>query len=92
MASAPCDFSWKTGLDDYRNRAKRADYLEAMAEMFERTDTKHARWIVVDGNDKKAARIAALTAIADALEAKVPMEPPPLDPEIEKVAKEALGL
>jgi ribosomal protein L13 len=63
-----------------------------MAEMFERTDTKHARWIVVDGNDKKAARIAALTAIADALEAKVPMEPPELDPEVEKVAKKALGL
>jgi len=83
---------WKTGLEDYRNRAKRAEYLEAMAEMFERTDTKHARWIAIDGNDKKAARIAALTAIADALEAKVPMEPPALDPEVEKVARKALGL
>lgn len=83
---------WKTGLDDYRNRAKRMDYLAAMAEMFERTDTKHAPWIVIDGNDKKAARIAALTAIADALEARVPMDPPALDPEVEKVAKKALGL
>ncbi|MEP9360535.1 polyphosphate kinase [Sphingomonas sp. KR3-1] len=83
---------WKTGLDDYRNRAKRKDYLKAMAEMFERTDTKVAPWIVIDGNDKKAGRIAALTAIADALEAHVPMEPPPLDPEVEKVAKKALEL
>ena len=83
---------WKTGLDDYRNRARRADYLEAMHEMFARTSTERAPWIVIDGNHKKAARIAALTAIADALEAKVPMEPPALDPEVEKVAKKALGL
>lgn len=83
---------WKTGLEDYRNRARRADYLVAMHEMFERTNTRHAPWIVIDGNDKKAARIAALTAIADALEAKVDMTPPRLDPEVEKVARKALGL
>lgn len=81
---------WKTGLDDYRNRARREDYLDAMHEMFERTDTKLAPWTVIDGNDKKAARIAALTAIAEQLEAKVPMEPPPLDREVEKVARKAL--
>lgn len=82
---------WKTGLEDYRNRARRADYLDAMAEMFRRTDTRWAPWIPIDGNDKEAARIAALTAIADRLQAHVPMEPPPLDPELEKVAKKALG-
>lgn len=82
---------WKTGLDDYRNRAKRPDYLDAMAEMFRRTDTRWAPWHVIDGNDKEAARIAALTIIADRLEAAVPMDPPPLDPELEKVARKALG-
>ena len=80
---------WKTGLDDYRNRARRADYLDAMHEMFKRTSTKHAPWIVIDGNDKKAARIAALTAIADALEACVPMDPPALDPAVEAAARAA---
>ncbi len=82
---------WKTGLEDYRNRARRADYLDAMAEMFRRTDTRWGPWIVIDGNDKPAARIAALTAIADRLEAHVPIDPPPLDPELEKVARKALG-
>lgn len=82
---------WKTGLDDYRNRARRTDYLAAMAEMFVQTSTKAAPWTVIDGNDKKAARIAALTAIADQLEAHVPMDPPPLDPEVEKVARKVLG-
>ncbi len=83
---------WKTGADDYRNRARRDDYLEAMHAMFERTDTRWAPWTVIDGNDKKATRIAALTAIADRLEAHVPMTPPPLDPKLEEVARKALGL
>jgi polyphosphate kinase 2 (PPK2 family) len=83
---------WKTGLDDYRNRAKRDAYLDAMHEMFERTSTKVAPWTVIDGNNKKAGRIAALTAVADQLEAHVPMDPPALDPEVMKVARKALGL
>ncbi len=83
---------WKTGHDDYRNRARRADYLDAMHEMFKRTDTRWAPWTVIDGNDKKSARIAVLTAIADRLEAHVPMVPPPLDPELEKIARMALRL
>ncbi|MDO7842728.1 polyphosphate kinase 2 family protein [Sphingomonas immobilis] len=83
---------WKTGADDYRNRAKRKDYLKAMHEMFARTDTRWAGWTIIDGNDKKSARIAALTAIADALEAGVDMTPPELDPAVEKIAREALGI
>ncbi|HEX8381827.1 MAG TPA: polyphosphate kinase [Sphingomonas sp.] len=81
---------WKTGADDYRNRAKRADYLEALGDMFARTDTEAAPWTVIDGNNKKAARIAALTAIADRLEPRVDMTPPPLDPEVERMARAAL--
>jgi len=82
---------WKTGMEDFRNRARRADYLAAMHDMFRETDTENAPWTVIDGNDKKAARIAALTAIADRLEAGVPMAPPALDPEVEKTAKKVLG-
>ncbi|MFW2852210.1 polyphosphate kinase 2 family protein [Sphingomonas sp. TX0543] len=81
---------WKTGLEDYRNRAKRADYLEAMHEMFERTDTGAAPWHVIDCNHKKAGRIAALTVVADVLSANVPMDPPTLDPELARIAHEAL--
>ena len=83
---------WKTGADDYRNRDRRDDYLDAMAEMFRRTDTRWAPWHAIDGNNKKAARIAALTIIADRLEAAVDMKPPELDPEVEKIARKALGL
>ena len=81
---------WKTGADDYRNRAKRGPYLEAMHDMFRRTDTRWGPWTVIDGNDKRAARIAALTAIADRLEANIDMTPPPLDPAVEATARAAL--
>lgn len=82
---------WKTGPDDYRNRARRADYLEAYAEMFSRTDTARAPWTVIDGNRKKSARLAVMRAVADRLEAAVDMSPPPLDPAVAKLAKEAFG-
>ncbi|MBB5985565.1 polyphosphate kinase 2 (PPK2 family) [Sphingobium sp. B1D3A] len=82
---------WKTGLEDYRNRAKRDAYVEAIKEMFARTDTRWAPWHVIDGNDRKSARIAALTCIADALEKHVPMDMPPADPVVIRLAQEAFG-
>ena len=82
---------WKTGKDDYRNRARRDDYLKAYHDMFERTDTRWAPWVVIDGNNKKSARIKALTAIADMLEKDVAMTPLDADPEIVALAGAALG-
>ncbi|HEY1124204.1 MAG TPA: polyphosphate kinase [Sphingobium sp.] len=82
---------WKTGFEDYRNRARRDDYLKAMHDMFARTDTRWAPWHVIDGNDRKAARIAALTRIADMLEKHVPMDMPDADPAVVELAKEAFG-
>ena len=82
---------WKVGADDFRNRARRADYLAAYEEMFARTDTRWAPWTAIDGNNKKAARIAALTAIAQALEQAVPVTPPKADPEVEALARQAFN-
>ncbi len=82
---------WKTGAEDFRNRARRDDYLKAMADMFDHTDTRWAPWHVIDGNNKKAARIAALTLIADKLEKSVPMTAPPADAELTALAKATFG-
>ncbi len=82
---------WKTGLEDYRNRNKRDEYLEAMHDMFRQTNTRWAPWTVIDGNDRKSARIAALTAIIERLEQMVPMEMPEPDPEVVRLAQEAYG-
>jgi AMP-polyphosphate phosphotransferase len=83
---------WKIGLEDFRNRERRPDYLVAMADMFAHTDTRWAPWHVIDANDKKAARIAALTVIAEGLEKAVPMAPPPIKPEVEALARDEFEL
>lgn len=82
---------WKVTAEDFRNRARREDYVAAIEEMLERTSTRWAPWTVIDGNNKKAARIAALTAIADALEGNCPLKPPAADPEVEALARAAFG-
>ena len=82
---------WKVTAEDFRNRSRRDDYLAAAEEMLERTDTRWARWTVIDGNNKKAARIAALTKVAEALEAACPPKPPEPDPEVARLAREAFG-
>jgi polyphosphate kinase 2 (PPK2 family) len=81
---------WKMGPEDLRNRARRDDYLVAYKDMFDHTDTRWAPWTAIDGNDKKAARIAALTHVAEALEAALPADPPKFDPDFEKEARKAL--
>jgi AMP-polyphosphate phosphotransferase len=82
---------WKTGKDDYRNRSRREDYLDAMKAMFKHTDTRWAPWKAIDGNHRKAARIEALTYIAETLERLVPMDMPDVDPEVVKLAQAAFG-
>jgi hypothetical protein len=64
----------------------------AYHDMFERCDTRWAPWVAIDGNNKKSARIAALTAIADALEKQVDMNPLPADPAVVKLAEAALNV
>jgi len=82
---------WKTGTEDYRNRNRRADYLDAMHDMFKHTNTRWAPWTIIDGNDRKSGRIAAMTAIVEKLEALVPMDMPEADPEVVALARKAYG-
>jgi polyphosphate kinase 2 (PPK2 family) len=82
---------WKVSEEDFRNRARRADYLAAINDMFAHTDTRWAPWAVIDGNNKKSARIAALKAVAERLERAVPLKPLPLSPQIEALAAAAWG-
>lgn len=82
---------WKVSPEDFRNRARRADYLVAIEEMFRETDTRWAPWRVIDGNNKKSARIAALRAVAEALSRHVPGKPPTVAPDMEEAARDFLA-
>lgn len=82
---------WKVTADDFRNRDKRDDYLAAMKEMFDRTDTRWAPWKAFDGNNQKAARIAVLEYIIDQLEMSIPQDFPDISEEVLELAKRDLG-
>lgn len=46
--------------DDWRNREKWSDYVQAAADMLAHTDTEHAPWCIVATNDKRRARLDVL--------------------------------
>ncbi len=54
--------------EDYRNREQWAAYEHAVVDMVERTSTEYAPWTLVEGNDKRHARITALRTFCDRLE------------------------
>ena len=82
---------WKVSAEDFRNRARRTDYVEAYEEMFDRTDTAHAPWHIIGANHKKAARLEGLRIIADTLAEGVDLTAPELDPGLRKLAEKELG-
>lgn len=82
---------WKVTPDDFRNRLRRADYLDAMKDMFAETDTRWAPWTAIDGNNKKTARIAALNHVADRLEKHAPAAAPKPNAQVVELAKSHFG-
>ncbi|HXS46681.1 MAG TPA: polyphosphate kinase 2, partial [Solirubrobacterales bacterium] len=48
---------WKLSPIDLEARARWVDYAEAKDEMFAHTDTKESPWFVVEGDDKRTARL-----------------------------------
>ena len=82
---------WKLTYDDFRNRARWNDYVEAIEDMFDRTSTKHAPWHVVPSDDKPAARAEALGILAKNLSKGLDLSLPPLDRKIARMALKMLG-
>jgi polyphosphate kinase 2 (PPK2 family) len=82
---------WKLTYDDFRNRSRWADYVEAIEDMFDRTNTKIAPWHVVPSDDKPAARAEALGILVNRLSADLDLSLPPLDRKIARMALKMLG-
>lgn len=62
---------WKIGPDDWRNREKWDDYVEAAEEMFAETDTPQSPWRLISAEHKHYARIATLRQVVKRLEEAV---------------------
>ncbi len=58
---------WKITEEDWRNREKWDAYWEAVSDMIEKTSTIQAPWTIVEGNDKKFARLRVLRTVIERL-------------------------
>ena len=67
--------SWKLTDEDWRNRDRWEDYAVAVNEMLQKTSTLTAPWTVVEGNDKRYARIKVLKALVDELSKELDFDP-----------------
>ncbi len=54
---------WKITDEDWRNREKWDQYIEASHDMIKLTNTDHAPWLVVPADNKKSARIEVIKYI-----------------------------
>jgi polyphosphate kinase 2 (PPK2 family) len=72
--------SWKLTDDDWRNREKREQYVEAVEEMIEETDREYAPWRLVPAESKRFARVETIRLVNEEIEAgmrRAGQEPPP---------------
>ncbi len=83
---------WKLSYEDFRNRARRADYLLAIDEMLARCSTEEAPWAVVPSEQKKFGRIAAMEEIVRRLSAGVDLRPRTIAPEVLEAAEREMDL
>jgi polyphosphate kinase 2 (PPK2 family) len=58
---------YKISDEDYRNRAQWEVYEQAVNDMVEQTSTEYAPWVLVEGNDKRYARIKILHQLNERL-------------------------
>jgi polyphosphate:AMP phosphotransferase len=67
--------SWKLTEEDWRNRDRWAAYERAVNDMVERTSTQLAPWTLLEGNDKRYARVRVLQEVCGALEKALKGDP-----------------
>jgi polyphosphate kinase 2 (PPK2 family) len=76
---------WKITDEDWRNRGRRAEYVEAVEEMVARTDSHEAPWVLVEGESKRYARVKVMESVIEQIErgcaARGFALPDPIDPE-----------
>ena len=83
---------WKLSYEDFRNRARWADYETAIEDMLEKTSVKNAPWYLVPTNDKLYGRLATFTIMVEVLGKGLHLKPRPLDPKVAEMAKELFDL
>jgi polyphosphate:AMP phosphotransferase len=81
---------WKLTDEDLRNRGKWDAYESAVHEMVKRTSTPFAPWTLVEGEDKRYARIRVLETLCTRLERALDEPAPHPDRDRDAASEETL--
>jgi AMP-polyphosphate phosphotransferase len=60
--------TWKLTEEDWRNREKRPQYLEAVEDMVSRTDQIEAPWNLIPADSKRYARVKVIETVNESIE------------------------
>jgi polyphosphate kinase 2 (PPK2 family) len=60
--------AWKLTEEDWRNRARREDYVAAVEEMVAETDSGYAPWDLIPADSKRWARVAVVETVIKRIE------------------------
>lgn len=82
---------YKVSLEDFRNIARRDEYLEAYRDMLDETDADDAPWHVIASDSKKLARLSGLSIIANTIGLGIKSTERELDPRIVEEAFKVWG-
>jgi polyphosphate kinase 2 (PPK2 family) len=74
---------WKLSEEDWRNREKRPQYLEAVEDMLARTDQPYCPWDVIPGESKRFARVNVLETVIARIEDGMRREGVEVPPQLE---------
>ena len=60
--------AWHVQAEDWEHHRKYDQYVEAIEEMLERTDTEWGRWTIVEATDRRWARVRIFRTVVNRLE------------------------
>jgi polyphosphate kinase 2 (PPK2 family) len=60
--------AWHVQAEDWEHHRKYDQYVEAIEEMLERTDTEWGRWTIVEATDRRWARVKIFRTVVNRLE------------------------
>ncbi|WP_269519653.1 polyphosphate kinase 2 family protein [Alteromonas sp. BMJM2] len=83
---------WKLTAEDLHNSKQRNHYINAINDMFNKTNTPFAPWKIIDGEHKWQARVDVLRAIVERLSLEVNIMPPPIDEALLEMATKELNI
>jgi AMP-polyphosphate phosphotransferase len=81
--------AWRVTDADWERHKQYDEYVTAIEEMFELTESEFAPWTIVEGTSKWHARVKVFETVVAALERRLGENAPPRQPNAEAASKDA---